>query len=999
VTHADSGQFLDTADLSVSADLSLDRVHRLMPFRVKRILLVASLYDYFALEEDGRLQDLLLKTYHQWNLGYVPQLVRVGSGEGALELLGKETVDLVVAVMRLGDRDPFAFGRQVKAIHPGLPVVGLAYRTPEMKRLLEVDDGAAVERVFVWQGDGHILLGIIQFIEDRKNAANDTQSVGVQNILLIEDDVDFYSSYLPLIFSALRKLNETLLKEDLTFSQRLLRQNARPRVQLATTFEEAEAVYARFKDSLLGIITDAGVPQRKVLNPTAGIAFLKAVLGERPHLPALLQSSEPGVEGMARDLGVPFISKKSPTLLRDLTGFLSTSFGFGDLVLGEPRSAASLRIADVNQLFAATAGQPDEVLAAALARGDLDRWLRARTEFALANAVREVSTGADRPVVALGAALRRIISESRAASQRGSIVTYSRHFRDDPARFSVIGGGSIGGKARGLAFMDRVLARYFDPGRYPGVSVSIPRTIVLGTDVFDDFVEQNYLLPTAVVGHSDSHLATFFLKASLPGRVVGDLRDFIEHVKVPLAVRSSSLLEDSLYQPFAGIYATKMLPNDQTSDDLRFLNLVNAIKFVLASTFFRQARSYLGNTPHRIEDEKMAVVIQPVVGRRHGDCFYPDFSGVACSYNYYPVGQAKPEDGVANVALGLGKTVVEGGASLRFTPAFPGVLPQFPSVRDLFKFSQREFYAIAMRHVASVAFLEEDQYLVKGDLERAEADGVLRFLASTYSRDDDALYDGIGRSGPRIVTFSHVLKNDVFPLARILTDLLKLSSAAMNCAVEIEFAGTLDPTHAVPGQFSLLQVRPMMTQDGMVQVDLDDRQRDGALCHSDRASGNGVSHNIRDIVYVKPAIFEAARNPQIAEELDGLNAALRDAGTPYVLIGPGRWGSTDPWLGIPVKWAQISGVRVVVEASLPGMSVDPSQGSHFFQNMTALGIGYFTVPVDRAHGFVDWPWLESQTAAAETAHLRHVRLAEPLTVMIDGRKSRGVIRKPTGMPP
>ncbi len=994
LTHPEAGQLVGIEDSLVPADQFLDKIDHLMPFRVKKFLLVASLYDCFVLEEDGRLHELLMESYGQWNLGYVPRFVRVSGGENALKLLRAESFDLVVAVMRLGDMDPFTFGRQVKQIDPRLPVIGLAYNTPELQRLLEMDDGSALERIFVWQGDGHILLGIIQFIEDRKNAASDTQLVGVQNILLIEDDIAFYSSYLPLIFAALRKLNSTLLKEDLTFSQRLLRQNARPRVHLATTYEEAEAVYARFKDSLLGILTDAGVPQRKVLNPTAGILFLKAVLAEVPHLPVLLQSSEPGVERMARDLGVPFISKTSPTLLRDLTGFLSSSFGFGDLALRDPRSATARRIADVNQLFAATAEVPDEVLAGALARGDLDRWLRARTEFALANAVRELPVAEDGTVDDLGGRLRRLIAESRAASQRGSIVAYSRHFRDQPATFSMVGGGSVGGKARGLAFMDRVFARYLDPERYPGVSVSIPRTVVLGTGVFDDFVEQNYLLPTAVVGHSDAHLANFFLKASLPGRIVGDLRDFIEHVKVPLAVRSSSLLEDSLYQPFAGIYATKMLPNDQVSDDLRFLNLVNAIKYVLASTFFRQARSYLGNTPHRIEDEKMAVVIQPVVGRRHGDCFYPDFSGVACSYNYYPVGQAKPEDGVANVALGLGKTVVEGGASLRFTPAFPGVLPQFPAVRDLFRFSQREFFAIAMRHVASIAFLEEDQYLVKCGLERAEADGVLRFLASTYSRDDDALYDGIGRPGPRIVTFAHVLKNDAFPLARILIDLLQLCSAAMNCAVEIEFAGTLDPTHGLPGRFSLLQVRPMVAQDGSVHVELDDRQRDGALCFSDRASGNGVTQIVRDIVYVKPAVFEAARSPQIAAELDGLNATLRDARSPYLLIGPGRWGSTDPWLGIPVKWDQISGVKVVVEASLPGVSVDPSQGSHFFQNMTALGIGYFTVPGDRTHGFVDWAWLESQVAAGETDHLRHVRLAEPLTILIDGRQSRGVIRKP-----
>jgi hypothetical protein len=998
LTNFDPGQLGGTGDLSVSTGPSLDKINRLMPFRVKRILLVASLYDYFALEEDGRLHDLLLKTYQQWNLGYVPQLIRVSGGENALSLLRKEAVDLVVAVMRLGDMDPFAFGRQVKEIDPGLPVIGLAYNTPELKRLLEMDDGAAVERVFVWQGDGHILLGIIQFIEDRRNAANDTQLLGVQNILLIEDDIDFYSSYLPLIFSVLRDLNETLLKEDLTYSQRLLRQNARPKVHLATTYEEAEGVYEQFGNSLLGIITDASFPQHGVVDPKAGIHFVERVRAAKPHLPVLLQSSDAGAELMSRDLGVAFLSKSSPTLLRDLRSFVSTSFGFGDLVLTDSRAAAETRIKNVNQLFTAAADLPEDVLAATLARGDLDRWLRARTEFALANTVRECCVQGPQPGSGLGGRLRRIISDFRTASHRGSVVAYSRHFHEDYSQFSVIGGGSIGGKARGLAFMDRILARYLDPGRFPGVSIAIPRSLVLGTDVFDEFMRENDLLPAAVADHSDGHVANLFIKASLPGKIVGDLRDFVANVKVPLAIRSSSLLEDSLYQPFAGIYATKMLPNDQTGDDIRFLNLVNAIKFVFASTFFRQAKSYLKGTPHRIEDEKMAVLIQPVVGTLHRDSFYPDFSGVARSYNYYPVGQAKPEDGVVNVAVGLGKTVVDGGVSLRFTPAFAGIFPQFNSVKEMVQCSQREFYAIAMHHVDSIAFLEEDQYLIKAGLDKAEADGALQFLASTYSREDDAVYDGISRPGPRIINFAHILKNDVVPLAGIVTDLLTLSSAAMNCAVEMEFAAILDAQNALPAQFSILQVRPLVVQDELVKVELDDRQMEGALCRSDRVLGNGVSQSIRDIVFVKPDVFDAAKSPQVAAEVDELNARLREAGVPYLLIGPGRWGSSDPWLGIPVKWGQISGVKVVVEASLPNMNVDPSQGSHFFQNMTALRVGYFTVPMDRAHGFIDWAWLEGQVAADETELVKHLRLPQPITVMIDGRKSRGVILKPPETP-
>ena len=994
MTKPDPGQNAGTEDFSISEELSLDKINRLMPYKVKKFLLVASLYDYFMLEEDGRLHELLVKTYQQWNLGYVPHFVRVSGGENALKLIKEEKFDLIVAVMRLGDMDPFAFGRQVKEIDPGLPVIGLAYNTPELKRLLDMDDGTVLERIFVWQGDGQILLGIIQFIEDRKNAANDTHVVGVQNILLIEDSIDFYSSYLPRIFSVLRNLTENLLKEDLTFFQKLLRQNARPRVHLATTYEEAEMIFGQFQNNLLGIITDASFPENKVLNPTAGVSFIKKVLAQKPHIPILLQSSDAGAELMAHDAGVKFISKNSLTLLRDLNHFLSTQFGFGDLVLSDERNASETRIANINQLYTAIAGLPEDVLAASLDRGVLDRWLRARTEFSLANSIQQFYVQAPRPVSALGSKLKKLIADFRAASHRGSIVTYSRYFHEDYSQFSVIGGGSIGGKARGLAFMDRLLAKYIEPEKFPGVSLGIPRTLVLGTDVFDDFMKENDLLPSAVGDHSDSHMANLFIKASLPGKIVGDLRDFIKNVKVPLAVRSSSLLEDSLYQPFAGIYATKMLPNDQSGDDIRFLNLVNAIKFVFASTFFRQAKSYINSTPHRIEDEKMAVVIQPVVGKLHRDSFYPEFSGVARSYNYYPVGQAKPEDGVVNVALGLGKTVVDGGVSLRFTPAFAGILPQFTSIKEMFNYSQRDFYAIAMRHAASIAFLEEDQYLIKLGLEKAEADGVLQFLASTYSRENDAVYDGISFSGPRIINFAHILKNDIFPLAKILIDLLKLSSAAMNCAVEMEFAATLDAQNVFPAQFSILQVRPLVVQDELVKVELDDRQKEAAFCFSDQVLGNGVSQTIRDIVFVKPDAFDAAKNPQIAVEVDKLNSRLREAGTPYLLIGPGRWGSTDPWLGIPVKWGQISGVKVVVEASLPNMNVDPSQGSHFFQNMTSLRIGYFTVPMDRTHGFIDWPWLETLPATAETAFLKHVCLPQPITVMIDGRKSQGVILKP-----
>ena len=965
-----------------------------MPYQVKKFLLVASLYDYFMLEEDGRLQEMLLKTYQQWNLGYIPQFVRISGGENALQVIKKEKFDLVIMVMRLGDMDPFSFGRLVKEIDPELPVIGLAFNTPELKRLLEIDDGMSVERIFIWQGDGRILLGILQYIEDRKNAHYDMQLGGFQSILLIEDSIDFYSSYLPILFSVLRELTEQSLKDDLTFSQKIQRQNGRPRIQLATSHEEAATIFEQTKKNLLGIITDSAFPKNNILDPDAGPMFIEKVLAELPDLPILLQSSESSAKAMALKVGVGFLSKNSPSLTHDLKKYLSSSFGFGELVVGPDRALEESKVSNINQLFSIIADLPENDLRQVVNAGDLDRWLRARTEFELANSIRSYFRQAPDSGSELGIELKKIIIAHRAASHRGSIVSYSRFFHENYSQFSMIGSGSIGGKARGLAFLDRILATNFDDAQFPDIHIAIPRTVVIGTDAFDDFIRENDLLELAVTSHSDNHIVSRFVKASLPAKIVGDLRDFVKNVRVPLAIRSSSLLEDSLYLPFAGIYATKMLPNDQYGDDIRFLNLVNAIKFVYASTFFRQAKSYIGSTSHRIEDEKMAVLIQPVVGTLHRDCFYPDFSGVARSYNYYPVGQAQPEDGVVNVALGLGKTVVDGGVSLRFTPAFAGILPQFANIKDMFSFSQRDFYAVSMNHVASVAFLEEDQYLIRQDLERAEKDGVLTYLASTYSRENDAVYDGISFPGPRIINFAHILKNEIFPLAKIVQCLLKLSSEGMDCPVEMEFAVSLDAANVFPAAFSILQVRPLVVSDELVKVDLVETQKDLALCYSNQVLGNGLSKGIQDIVFVKPDSFNAAKSPEIAVEVDKLNSKLRAENTPYLLVGPGRWGSTDPWLGIPVKWSQISGVKMVVEVSLPNMNVDPSQGSHFFQNMTSLRIGYFTIPLNSANAFFDWPWLEAQPAVEETAFLKHVRLVLPLTVMIDGRKSQGIIVKP-----
>jgi len=972
-------------------DFYSSKLQRLMSYRVRRVLLVASLYDSFILEEEGRLADLLGQIYKQRDLGYVPVITRATGGQAALKALDDEPFDLVVTIQRLGDMDPFTFGRTVKEKHPGLPVVVLAYNTPELQRLVEADDGRSVDKIFAWQGDGKIMAGIIQYIEDVKNSEHDTGLVGVPNLLVLEDSVQFYSSYIYLIYEELWNQTSRLLDENLPFTQRVLRQNGRPQVHLAGSYEQAVAIYQKYRDSMLGIFSDIRCPRNGKLDDRAGIDFVRMVRSQQPFLPIMFQSSEENTRQVARELNAAHLLKNSPTLISDFHQILTDHFDFGDLVFRDEKRNEVARVANIEAFLSVVESLPPDLLSTYYRQDDLKRWLLVRTEFQLAEKIYQPDIAGQADPLLLRRAIKEAFLEHYNGMHRGGVYYYSRQFNLKQWHFYRMGGGSMGGKARGLAFIDKVLTANLKDDDFPEVNISIPRTLVLGTDLFDEFVRKNDLFSMALREKSDIRIANAFIHAELPATIVGDLLDFIRQLKTPLAVRSSSLLEDALYQPFAGIYVTKMIPNNEPNLDARFLSLANAIKLVWASTFFQQAKAYIESTNHRVEEEKMAVVIQEVVGQKRDGSFYPDFSGVARSYNFYPVGSATPEDGVVNVALGLGKTVVDGGATLRFTPAYPLILPQFGTTKEMLNNSQREFYAINMRPLATTAFAEEDQYLLKADLKQAELDGTLANLASTYSSQNDQFYDGINQPGPRSITFANILKNDVFPLAGILERLLKLSREAMGCPIEMEFAVNLDPRNVLPAEFGFLQVRPLVVGDELVKVDLKENNFKDALCYSHQVLGNGVNQELRDLVYVKPDTFNAANSQQIAHEIEKFNALLKEEDRNYILIGPGRWGSSDPWLGIPVKWNQISRAKIMVEVSLPNMNVDPSQGSHFFQNMTSLRIGYFTVPLDPEHGGIDWPRLGQGPVVGESENVRHLRFAKPLTVMIDGRTGHGVI--------
>ncbi len=966
----------------------------LMPFRVQEILLVASLYDAYTLEEGGRLTELLLSEYRDLNLSFAPQVTRVSDAEEALDLIRARRFDLVLTMTRLRDMEAVDLADSIKSLDPELPVFCLAFNPRELARLAEQAPCSSIDRFFLWTGDVRLLLAIIKNSEDVRNIEHDTRYGDVRTILLVEDSVRFYSAYLPLLYTEVLRQTDALMKEGINLSHKLLRMRARPKILLASTFEEAWEYYHSYSDYLLGVISDARFPWEGELRPDAGGELIRRIKNADPHLPAVLQSTERKNIRTAAEINAGFIHKNSPRLLQDLREFMLANFGFGDFVFRLPTGEEVGRATNLRTLVEALQAVPEESLRHHASLDHFSNWLRARTEFALASLLRPRKVTEFRTVEEIRKYLIEVISRFREETQRGIVADFSRQHFDASADFVRIGGGSLGGKARGLAFMNSVLDRFPIAARFPDVAIMVPPTAVVGTDVFDTFLARKGLREQVLRDVSDDEVIGAMLAAKLPTEIYGDLEAFLQQVRYPLAVRSSSLLEDSQYQPFAGVYSTYMLANNHPDVRVRLDQLCDAIKLVYASTYYQRAKAYLEATNNRVEEEKMAVIIQQVVGRQHGRFNYPDLAGVAHSTNFYPTGGLKPEDGVACVALGMGRTVVEGRKCLRFSPRQPGNLPQFATVKDMLDNSQREFFALDVSDPEAYPRAEEDFNLALLDLENAEEHGTLAAVGSVYSPENDTVYDGINRKGPRLVTFAHMLKSDLLPLAEILQLLLDLGSRCMSCSVEIEFATVLGDRKERPHQFGFLQIRPLA--DGFAAPDVKPEllTDDGAVCVSTAALGNGRFGGIRDVVYVPRDRFDRGQTVAIAEEIGEVNRTLRQQERPYLLIGPGRWGSADRWLGIPVAWAQISGARVIVESDLPDFKITPSQGTHFFQNLTSFQVGYLTVNQTEAGCRLDWDWFDALPAVAETRFLRHVRLDRPLRVLIDGRTGRGVVLKP-----
>jgi len=985
------------------------RLRNLMPYRVTEVLLVSSPYDAFILEQDGQLTEQVFREYRDLSLPAAPRFTHATTGEAAMGLLEERHFDLVLTMTSLADMDVNAFGRRVKARRAEQPVVLLALDRRALHDLRRTIDRTAIDGAFLWNGDSKILLALIKYVEDRKNVDHDIAH-GVRVIVVVEDSARYYSAFLGLLYKELVKQAQALYAGGVNEFLRQMYMSSRPKILLATSYEDGAALLDRYRESLLSLISDVRVPRGDELDPTAGLGLVRLARRVDDELPVLLQSADSEHATAAKEIGTAFLDKSSPGLLGELRDFLTHSLGFGDFVFRTADGGGEIaRARGLGELEEKLAEVPDESIVYHARHNHFSIWLMARSEFELAERIRPQKISDFDTLAELRAYLVQVLREGRRATHRGVISDFRRH--DDVAEsFTRLGMGSVGGKARGIAFLNLRLAD-MSPADFGGLTVRLPRTAVIATEAFDRFLDENELRKLALAGGDDREIRRRFLAGRLPGKVTDDLRFLLGRLEGPLAVRSSSLLEDSMHQPLAGIYSTLMLPNSAAAVGERLRQVADAVKLVYASTFLDNARSYLETTGNRIEEEKMAVIVQELVGRRHGPRFYPTFSGVAQSYNFYPIGPQKPEEGIVHLALGLGRQVVDGGQALRFSPRHPEVLPQLDKPKVFLDRSQRGFWALDMSQ--DCCDPEADLYSSVRwyELDDAEEDGTLQVVGSVYSADDRRIRDDLSHDGPRLVTFNNVLRHKAIPLATAISKLLEVGKEGLGCAVEIELACEMGDwgRFAEAGrerqepELHLLQIRPFAGHGWStvgVPVELDPED---LLCASAHALGHGVERNVRDVVYVRADRWRAGDNRAIAEEVDGINRELRKLERPYLLIGPGRWGTADEWLGIPVRWSQISNVKVIVEASPAGYEVEPSQGTHFFQNITSLEIGYLALapgapekPDGDEH--LDRQWLDAQPARAETDHLRWLELEEPLTVVLDGRHRRGVIALPGAEP-
>ncbi|MCB0805122.1 MAG: phosphoenolpyruvate synthase [Bacteroidales bacterium] len=968
----------------------------LMRKRIYHVLLVSSAYDAFILEDDGRIDEQIFNEYVSLNLRYPPQFILANSKKEAMNKLKDENIDLVITMLSAEESDTFDLAHAIKKQYPDQPIVVLTPFSRKVSLKVDQSDLSSIDYIFSWLGNADILLAIIKLIEDKMNAEHDVDEVGVQTILLVEDSIRFYSSYLPNMYKIIFKQSLKFMTEGLNEHQKMLRMRGRPKILLATSYEEAIGFYEKYKTNMLGVITDLSYKRNGEVDKHAGIKLCEKIKDEDKYMPLLLQSSDAESEELAKSVKVGFINKHSKTLSYELRNFIFEFFAFGDFVFIDPNSGNEvMRAADLKGFQEILFRVPDESLNYHITRNHFSKWFRARALFPLANLIRDLRVEDFKNLDEVRKFMFDAIASFRLNKARGIIAEFYRESFDEYFTFTRIGEGSIGGKARGLAFLDSLIMRNKILDKFKNVIVTIPRTVVLCTDVFDEFMEENNLYSIALSENAtDQEILDAFTSSRLPFRIHEDLYTFISVIRNPIAVRSSSLLEDSYYQPFAGIYSTYMIPYIENDERTMIEMLSDAIKSVYASAFYKDSKAYMSATLNVIDEEKMAIVLQEVCGDKYGERFYPTFSGVARSINFYPIEPEKPEDGIANVALGLGKYIVDGGLTLRFSPKYPKKVLQLTSPEMALRETQRQFYALDLKPSSFKPSLDDGVNLLKLRINEAEKDHSLKQIASSYDLNNQVLRDGVNYEGKKVITFANILQHEVFPLAEILDLILNIGQVEMNKPVEIEFAVNLSRKKNEPHIFNMLQIRPIVENKESMEVKLDDVDPASCIVSSNSALGNGIIDNIRDFVYIKPSEFDPAKSSLIANDVGKLNDRFLKEGKNYILVGPGRWGSTDPWLGIPVKWPQISAARIIVESGMENYRIDPSQGTHFFQNLTSFRVGYFTVNPFINDGTYDIDFLSKFDPVYEDEFIRHIRFEKPVVVKIDGRKNVGIILKP-----
>ena len=956
----------------------------LMNKRIYNVLLIATKYDAFMLEDDGRVDEQIFNEYTSLSLRYPPRFTQVTTEEEALAELKDRNFELIICMPNMDNRDIFAAAKEIKIHYPNIPIVVLTPFSKEVSKRIANEDLSAIDYVFSWLGNAELLLAIIKLIEDKMNAPDDTASVGVQIILLVEDSIRFYSSALPHLYKFVLEQSQMFAKEALNGHQQTLRMRGRPKIKLARTYEEAVRIFNQYRDNMLGIVSDMSFMHDGVKDPYAGYKFGQYVRKTGLIIPFVLESSESSNKVYAKELGASFIDKNSKSYPQDLRKKIMQRFGFGDFVILNPQTKEEImRIKDLKDLQKKVYQIPDDSLVYHLSRNHFSRFFYSRAMFPPAEVLKRVDVSDYKDMDEARKLIFDLIVQYRRMKNSGVVAIYQKDRFDEYSNFARIGDGSLGGKGRGLAFMGAMVKRY-PKLETENFNTNIPKTVVICTDIFDEFMETNELLPVALSDADDETILKYFLRASLPASLIDDLMAFFDVVKSPIAVRSSSLLEDSHYQPFAGIYSTYMIP--RLEDKYEMLRLLSdAIKAVYASVFYRDSKGYMTATSNLIDQEKMAIVLQEVVGNRYNDHFYPTISGVARSLNFYPIG---------NIALGLGKYIVDGGQTLRFSPRHPHNILQMSTMDFALRETQTRFYALDLKNLAEQFSIDDSFNLQRLGLKEADADGSLKYIVSTYDPYDQIIRDGYYPGGRKILSFVNILQHDVFPLAKTLDELLRIGQAEMGRPVEIEFAVNVDPNNHDKATFYLLQIRPIVDNKEIMDEDLTQVGNEETILSSTSVLGHGIVTDVQDIIYVKSGAFNSSNNQLIAYEIEKLNRRFTEEEKNYVLVGPGRWGSSDHWLGIPVKWPHISNARVIVECGLENYRVDPSQGTHFFQNLTSFGVGYFTINPFKGDGWFDEEYLNALPAVEDTEYLRHIHFDKPIVIKMDGKKSLGVVLKP-----